>query len=125
MKSRAQALVQCQQKEKAMSLTSTNPPPPARPSLRKDGLISLWGRLRYRELAAYDAWLQERDMTIITATLMRLSERQLNRLGLSHSTLALDVEDLALRAQREAAIVQDVLELVQDETLDNNRIATE
>ena len=108
-----------------MSMTSTNLPQPARPSLRKHGLISLWGRLRYRQPGAYDAWLQERDMTIITATLMRLSEGQLNRLGLSHKTLALDVEDLALRARREAEITTEVLELVEDERRESHAIAAE
>jgi hypothetical protein len=108
-----------------MSLTATNQTQLARPSLRKDGMISLWGRLRYRQPEAYDAWLQERDMTIITATLMRLSERQLNRLGLSRATLALDVEDLALRARREAEIVHEVLELMQEEREQNRPIAAE
>jgi hypothetical protein len=125
MKPRAQALVPCQQQEEAMSLTATNQTQLARPSLRKDGMISLWGRLRYRQPEAYDAWLQERDMTIITATLMRLSERQLNRLGLSRATLALDVEDLALRARREAEIVHEVLELMQEEREQNRPIAAE
>lgn len=108
-----------------MSMTSTTLPQPVRPSLRKDGLISLWGRLRYRQPEAYDTWLQERDMTIITATLMRLSERQLNRLGMSHKTLALDVEDLALRAQRDARISKEVLELVQDDAPESHAIAAE
>lgn len=108
-----------------MSMTSTNLPQPARPSLRKDGLISFWARLWHRQPDAYQAWLQERDMTIITATLMRLSERQLNRLGLSHSTLALDVEDLALRACRDAEIAREVLELVQDDAPQHHAIAAE
>ena len=108
-----------------MSMTSTNLPQLAAPSLRKDGLISLWGRLRYRQPDAYHAWLEERDMTIITATLMRLSERQLNRLGLSRGTLALDVEDLALRARRETEIAREVLELVEDEAPPQHAIAAE
>ncbi|MCH8467142.1 MAG: hypothetical protein LAT78_11335 [Roseinatronobacter sp.] len=108
-----------------MTLTETTPPQPARPSLRKDGLASLWGRLRYRQPDAYAAWLQERDMTIITATLMRLSERQLNRLGLSRATLALDVEDLAQRATREAEIVHEVLELMHDAQTEHRPIAAE
>ncbi len=108
-----------------MSMTSTNLQQPARPSVRKDGLISLWGRLRYRQPGAYEAWLHERDMTIITATLMRLTERQLNRLGLSHKTLALDVEDLALRAERDAQIGREVLELVRDDTPERHAIAAE
>ncbi len=94
-----------------MSMTLTHEPELARPSIRKDGLISLWGRLRYRQPEAYDRWLHDRDMTIITATLMRLSERQLNRMGLSHKTLALGVEDLCLRAQREAQICKEIYDL--------------
>ncbi|ATX67420.1 hypothetical protein BG454_17720 [Roseinatronobacter bogoriensis subsp. barguzinensis] len=125
MKPGAQALVRYQQKEDTMSMTSTNHPQPARPSLRKHGVISLWGRVRYRQPGAYDAWLRERDMTIITANLMRLSEGQLNRLGLSHKTLALDVEDLALRAQRNAEITREVLELVEDDTPQSHAIAAE
>lgn len=108
-----------------MSMTSTNQSRLARPSLRKDGLISLWGRLRYRQPGAYDAWLQERDLTIITAILKRLTERQLNRLGMSHKTLALDVEDLALRARRDAEIAREVLALVEDESTERHAIAAE
>ncbi|MBQ1203895.1 MAG: hypothetical protein IIX61_08905 [Loktanella sp.] len=96
-------------------MPQTNTPPLVRPSWRDDGFLSLWGRVRYRQPAEYDAWLHERDMTIITATLMRLTERQLNRLGMSHKTLALDVEDLALQAERNARISKEVLELVHDE----------
>ncbi len=108
-----------------MSMTATTSLNTARQSYQQHGLISLWGRLRYREPGAYEAWLHERDMTIITATLMRLSERQLNRLGLSRKTLAIDVEDLALRAEREAAIGREVLELVRDNSSENHAIAAE
>lgn len=97
-------------------MPKTNTPKLVRPSWRDDGFLSLWGRIRYRKPADYDAWLHERDMTVITAALMRLTERQLNRLGMSHSTLALDVEDLALQAERNTRISRDVLELVHDET---------
>lgn len=82
---------------------------------RKDGLAGLWGRLMNRKPEAYEAWLEEHDMTAITAALLRLNERQLNRLGFSRSTLALDVEDLAQRARREAALTSDILRLVEDE----------
>lgn len=109
-----------------MSMTQTNPTPTAPVASapkrrRKDGLIGLWGRLRHRDESSYETWLEERDMTIITATLMRLSERQLNRIGLSRSTLALDVEDLALRAQRHEAIGHEVLELVRDSGAQDSR----
>jgi hypothetical protein len=103
----------------------TKPPQIVRPDWREDGLISLWGRLRYRKPAAYDAWMHERDMTIITAALMRLTERQLNRLGMSHATLALDVEDLALQAARNAQMSRDVLELVRAEDQGDTAIAAE
>lgn len=95
---------------------STPAPAPHRPvnGRRKDGLVGLWGRLMNRKPEAYEAWLEEHDMTAITACLLRLNERQLNRLGFSRTTLALDVEDLALRARREAALSRDVLRLVSD-----------
>lgn len=94
--------------------------------VRKDGLIGLWGRLFHRDPIDYDAWLHERDMTVITATLMRLSERQLNRLGMSRTTLALDVEDLALRAEREAQITSDLLAIVdEDPANERHAIAAE
>jgi hypothetical protein len=125
MKPRSRALVAYQQQEEAMNMTLTNPPQTVRARLRKDGLISLWGRLRHRQPDAYEAWLQERDMTIITATLMRLSEGQLNRLGLSHKTLALDVEDLALRAQRDTEVCREVLALVTDDAPEGHAIAAE
>jgi hypothetical protein len=81
----------------------------------QDGLSGLYGRLRHRDGAAYQDWLEERDMIVITATLMRLSERQLNRLGMSRQTLAMDVEDLAERAARDRDIARDVLEIVEDD----------
>ncbi len=94
-----------------MSMTA-NTPPNLRTSQRKDGVIGLWGRMFYRDPDAYEAWLRERDMIIITAALMRLSERQLNRLGMSHGTLALDVEDLTRQAQRNEQLTADILQLV-------------
>ncbi len=82
----------------------------------KDGVIGLWGRVFHRTPEAYDAWLEERDMIMITAALLRLNDRQLRRIGMSRVTLALDIEDLALRAQRDAEIARDVLRIVEDET---------
>lgn len=108
-----------------MSMTATAPHPHvARP--RKDGLIGLWGRLIHRDPAAYEHWLEERDMLIITANLLRLKERQLNRIGLSRATLALDVEDLAQRAQRDAQLTSDVLQIVEtDSARSRHAIAAE
>ncbi len=83
----------------------------------KDGVIGLWGRLIHRDHEAYENWLEERDMVIITAALLRLNERQLNRIGLSRSTLALDVEDLALRAQRDAQMTSEILRLVGEDAV--------
>lgn len=109
-----------------MSMTALTPSKLPDAKSRNDGLIGLWGRMFRRDPEDYEAWLEERDMTIITATLMRLSERQLNRLGMSHATLALDVEDLALRAERDAQIASEVLSLVEDEEIpDQHAIAAE
>lgn len=100
-----------------MSITATAPKSVASVG-RKDGLLGLFGRLMYRDSEAYEAWLAERDMIIITATLLRLKERQLNRIGLSRTTLALDVEDLVLRAEREAQLTSDVLRIVEEDNVE-------
>ncbi|MCC5984951.1 MAG: hypothetical protein JJU42_11355 [Rhodobacteraceae bacterium] len=97
-----------------MTLTA-NVPARVTPKRRKDGLIGLWGRIIHRDRDAYERWLAERDLTAITACLLRLNERQLNRLGFSHATLGMDVEDLALRAKHEAQIGMDVLRIVEDD----------
>ena len=100
-----------------MSLTTANPQTPVA-AKRKDGVIGLWGRIIHRQPDAYESWLEERDMTIITAALLRLNERQLNRIGMSRTTLALDLEDLAMRAERDAQIASEVLRLVENEPND-------
>lgn len=97
-----------------MTMTA-NLPIQSTPGRRKDGLVGLWGRIVYRDSDSYERWLEDRDLTIVTACLMRLNERQLNRLGFSHATLCMDVEDLAERARRDAEICLDVLRLVEDE----------
>jgi len=97
-----------------MSTTAPAPRPEAA-TKRKDGLAGLWGRIIHRDAAAYERWMEDRDLTIITANLMRLNERQLARLGFSRATLALDVEDLAARARREAALTVDILRLVEED----------
>ena len=94
-------------------------------ALRRDGVVGLFGRLRHRNAEAYEAWLEERDMIIITATLMRLNERQLSRIGMARGTLALDVDDLALRCARERALGDEVLELVGAEEDGRRAIAAE
>jgi len=100
-----------------MSIASTDrtTTPTALPAgWRRDGVIGLWGRLRHRDPAAYETWLEERDLLEVTATLLRLNDRQLARIGMQRSTLALDVEDLALRAARDRDLTRDILELVSD-----------
>lgn len=79
---------------------------------RRDGLVGLWGRLLHRDPQAYETWLEERDMIIITAALLRLNERQLNRIGLSRATLSLDLEDLAHHALDEAQLTDDILRII-------------
>ena len=96
-----------------MSKTVTAPHPTAS-GKRKDGLAGLWGRVIHRDPDAYERWMEDRDLTIITANLMRLNARQLARLGFSRATLALDVEALAARARREAETTLDILRLVED-----------
>lgn len=88
---------------------------------RKDGVIGFVGRMIHRDPEAYEAWLEERDKIIITATLLRLKERQLNRIGLSRATLAFDVEHLVTRAEREAQICSDILRIV-DGDMDDDRV---
>lgn len=88
---------------------------------RKDGVIGLWGRLFYRDPNDYEKWLEERDMIIITAALLRLNDRQLNRIGLSRATLSLDVEDLSLRARRDMQIASDILQIVEGDTLESQQ----
>lgn len=84
-------------------------------TLRADGPISLWARVSLREKVAYEDWLEERDLVCVIAALRRLSERQLSRIGMSHKTLALDVEDLVERAARERMVSREILELVDED----------
>lgn len=100
-----------------MSMTSTAPHH-AGADRRRTGLLKLLGRIMLRDAQARERRLEERDLTIITANLLRLNERQLNRLGFSRATLALDVEDLALRTKRDAELAHDVLRIVEGEDRD-------
>ncbi len=101
----------------SMVLTNLKPtlPQPMGADLRRDGVIGLWGRIIHRDHEDYEAWLENRDLTIISAALLRLNERQLNRLGMSRATLALDVEALALRAEQDKAMVCDILRIVGED----------
>lgn len=85
-------------------------------TLRGDGPVALWTRMRMKEQDDYEEWLEERDIVRVIAALRRLSERELGRIGLSHTTLALDVGDLVCRAAREREIGREVLELVEDDS---------
>ncbi len=97
-----------------MTMTA-NVPSPVLSKRRNDGLIGLWGRIIHRERDAYERWLEERDLSVVTACLLRLNERQLNRLGFSRATLGMDVEDLAERARQDARICMEVLRIVEDQ----------
>lgn len=50
--------------------------------------------------AAYREWRYERDLVAISRALRRLSERRLAMIGLSKTTLDVDVERMADRASR-------------------------
>ena len=82
-------------------------------ALRADGPAALWARVQLHEKDDYEEWLEDRDIVRVIAALRRLSERQLARIGMSHKTLALDVEDLVARAASERAFRSEVLELVE------------
>jgi hypothetical protein len=83
-------------------------------TLRAGGPAAVMAKVRLNEPQDYDAWLEERDIICVIAALRRLPERQLGRIGMSHKTLALDVEDLVHRAARDREISREVLELVKD-----------
>lgn len=94
---------------------------PARPSRRKfwrGGLVETIATLRYRDEAAYEEWLEDRDTVIIAATLSRLSDRQLARIGLSRKTLVIGVEDLKGQADRSRHIAHETLEIIDDTEAD-------
>lgn len=77
-----------------------------------ESLAMIWGRLRHRDPAAFEAWLCDRDLTSIIATLLRLNDRQLRRIGMTRATLGLDVEMLFIEVERRQRVGADVLELV-------------
>jgi len=72
--------------------------------------LGFMGRLREKRAAAQT----ERDMVTITSTLARLNDRQLGRIGLSRSTLALDVDHLADHAAHKRIAHDEVLRLVDN-----------
>ena len=84
-------------------------------TLRTDGPVGLWARVRLKENNGYEEWQEERDLVCVIAALRRLSERQLSRIGMSHATLALDVDDLVARVENERIVTREILELVEDD----------
>ena len=75
-------------------------------------IAMIWGRLRHRDAATYEAWLRERDITLIIAALLRLQDRQLGRIGMTRATLALDVQMLMLNVEQGQRLGREALELV-------------
>lgn len=83
-------------------------------TLRADGPVALCAQVWLQDRQDYVAWLEERDLVSVIAALGRLNDRQLARLGMSRTTLALDVEDLFARAAAEQRVAADVIELVNE-----------
>ncbi|SIO54730.1 hypothetical protein SAMN05444722_3404 [Rhodovulum sp. ES.010] len=79
----------------------------------RGSLIESVAALHYRDPAAYDEWLESRDIVVITAALSRLSDRQLDRIGLNRETLVLDVEKMMEISARNSSIVSEALEIVE------------
>lgn len=94
--------------------TQTKPRQPARKKLWRGGLVETLAAFRYRDEAAYEEWLDERDTVIIAATLSRLSDRHLSCIGLSRDTLVMDIDDLKRITERNRRIAHEVLEIVAD-----------
>jgi hypothetical protein len=82
----------------------------SRADMRSGGEAGLgfMDRLRERRAAAQ----QERDMVSITCALARLNDRQLGRIGLSRSTLSLDIDNLAEHAAQKQLTHDEVLRIV-------------
>lgn len=95
-------------------------PASARTGWNLGRLALAWGRLRHRSPEAYAAWLRERDITRITAAMLRLSDDELRRIGMSRATLALDIELLAQQAARSQMLGHEALELVAGTDLANS-----
>jgi uncharacterized protein YjiS (DUF1127 family) len=72
-------------------------------------VAALW----YRDRGIYDDWLEERDTIGITVALSRLSDRQLARIGMSRTTLPLDIEDLKEFSERNREITEEIIRIVE------------
>lgn len=88
----------------------------------RGGLVETIATLRYRDEAAYEEWLENRDTVMIAAALSRLSDRQLTRIGLSRETLVIDIEDLKGLADRSRRIALETLEIIDDTGIDDTSI---
>lgn len=84
-------------------------------SLWRGGVVETVGALRYRDPETYEEWLEARDIVVITSMLSRLSDRQLDRIGLNRATLGLDVETMMEIKARNTRIVRETLEIVEAE----------
>ena len=69
--------------------------------------------LRFRDPEIYEDWLEERDTIAITVALSRLSNRQLDRIGMNRATLPLDIEDLKEFSARNREITEEILKIVE------------
>jgi len=92
-------------------------------TLVTDGATCAWARLRHTERATYEDWLEERDMIGIIAALERLSDRELQRIGMNRKALGLDVSALIERVRRESEIGCAALSVVESDPA--HRIAAE
>ncbi|TCO74270.1 DUF1127 domain-containing protein [Rhodovulum euryhalinum] len=79
----------------------------------RGNIIESMAALHYRDQDAYNEWLEARDTVSITAALSRLSDRQLDRIGLNRETLVLAVEGMMEANTRNGAIFREALEIVE------------
>ncbi len=63
-------------------------------------------------LEAYGEWREYRDYDAIGAAFAKLSERQLNQLGMSRATLSIDLTDLMARADESRAHAAEIAALL-------------
>ena len=69
--------------------------------------------LRFRDAEIYEDWLEERDTLAITVALSRLSDRQLDRIGMNRATLPLDIDDLKEFSARNREITEEIIKIVE------------
>ncbi|MFO7759526.1 MAG: hypothetical protein R6V26_13810 [Roseovarius sp.] len=78
----------------------------------RGSLFETVAALRFRDPEIYEDWLEERDTIAITVTLSRLSDRQLDRLGMHRATLPLDIENLKDFSARNREITEEIMKIV-------------